>query len=82
MEICFNTKSTVLKIYPLNSNHIESTTVETLLFEHIYKEKFFAKEPDPELYWLFVYINNVDAFDIPLVKDKKILKFLYAQEKE
>jgi hypothetical protein len=58
-----------------------STTVESLLLYSIYKEKFFSKEPDPELYWLFRFEEKFDQFDSPLPKDKKILKLLYKQEK-
>ena len=60
----------------------ESTTVETLLTQHIYKEKFYAKEPDNELYWLYKLEDKFDNFDQPLVKDKKILKILYKTEKD
>ena len=31
----------------------ELTTVESLLTQHIWKEKFFSKEPDSEFYWLY-----------------------------
>ena len=60
----------------------ETTTVESLLTDHIWKEKFFAKEPDSELYWLFRHVEKGDHFDQPLSKDKKILKILSQTEKE
>jgi hypothetical protein len=59
----------------------ESTTVESLLTLNIWKEKFFQKEPDSELYWLYKLVDKSDNFDQPLTKDKKILKILYKSEK-
>lgn len=59
----------------------ESTTVESLLTQHVWKEKFFQKEPDSELYWLYKLVDKFDNFDQPLSKDKKILKILYKTEK-
>ena len=59
----------------------ETTTVETLLVDHIWKEKFFAKEPDHELYWLFIHVEKSDNFDNCLSKDKKILKIISKNEK-
>lgn len=64
--------------YPVD----ERTTVEFLLTEHLWKEKFFAKEPDAELYWLFRHVEHPDHFDQPLSKDKKILKLIANNEKE
>ena len=64
--------------YPIE----ESTTVESLLQDYIWKEKFFAKEPDTELYWLYKHIEKTDNFDQCLSKDKKILKILSKNEKE
>lgn len=59
----------------------ESTTVESLLTSNVWKEKFFLKEPDSELYWLYMLVDKFDNFDQPLTKDKKILKILYKTEK-
>ena len=42
--------------YPVD----ETTTVETLLTQHIWKEKYFQKEPDSELYWLFKLVDKSD----------------------
>jgi hypothetical protein len=42
--------------------------------EQIWKEKFFSKEPDHELYWLYLNIDKSDNFDICLSKDKRVLK--------
>ena len=64
--------------YPVN----ECTTVESLLQDHVWKEKFFLKEPDSELYWLYKYIEKSDHFDQPLSKDKKVLKILAKNEKD
>jgi len=59
----------------------ESTTVETLLQNHIWKEKILAKEPDPEFYWLYLHVERPDLFDQPLPKDLRLLKLLYKAEK-
>ena len=65
------------------SYHVdETTTVETLLTQHIWKEKYFQKEPDSEVYWLFKLVDKSDQFDQPLPKDRKILKILYKTEKQ
>jgi len=58
------------------------STVESILQQGVYKEKFFSKEPDRELYWLFKCSQKADLFDLPLPKDKRILKLIYKQEKE
>jgi hypothetical protein len=63
--------------YPVD----ETTTVETLLTQYIWKEKYFQKEPDSEFYWLFKLVDKSDQFDQPLPKDRKILKILYKAEK-
>lgn len=52
-----------------------------MLTSNVWKEKFFVKEPDSELYWLYKLVDKFDNFDQPLTKDKKILKILYKTEK-
>lgn len=64
--------------YPID----ESTTVEGLMTEWVWKEKYFQKEPDREFYWLFKHVEKSDNFDVCLSKDKKILKLLSQSEKE
>lgn len=56
--------------------------MESLLKEHVWKEKFFAKEPDFEFYWIYKHVEKADYFDQPLSKDKRILKLLYKADKE
>jgi hypothetical protein len=63
--------------YPVD----ERTTVESLLTEHVWKEKFFAKEPDHELYWLYLHVDKSDNFDHCLSKDKKLLKIVAKTER-
>jgi hypothetical protein len=64
--------------YPVD----EGTTVETLLTDWVWKEKYFQKEPDHSLYWLYKHVERSDNFDICLSKDKKIMKFLFKSERE
>mmetsp|Transcript_30995 Transcript_30995/g.30459 ORF Transcript_30995/g.30459 Transcript_30995/m.30459 type:complete len:97 (-) Transcript_30995:631-921(-) len=71
--ICVYTPTGDLYKYQVDS----STTVESLLQNHVWKEKFFQKEPDPEIYWLYKYNDKADTFDQPLSKDKKILKLIF-----
>ncbi len=63
--------------YPVD----ETTTVETLLTQHVWKEKYFMKEPDKEVYWLYRLQEGKDQFDEALPKDRKILKIIYKSEK-
>lgn len=59
----------------------ESTTVESLLLEQVWKEKFFQKEPDSEFYWLYLNVDRSDNFDVCLSKDKRLLKVISKFEK-
>ena len=57
----------------------EQTTIESLMIL-VYKEKFFQKEVDKDMYWLF--INDEEGFPLPVSKEKKILKLIYNGEHE
>jgi hypothetical protein len=57
----------------------DQTTIESLM-TLVYKEKFFQKEIDKDMYWLF--INDEEGFPFPVSKDKKILKLIYKDEHE
>jgi len=59
----------------------EATTVESLLQEQVWKEKFFQKEPDSEFYWLYLNVDRSDNFDVCLSKDKRVLKVISKFEK-
>jgi hypothetical protein len=38
----------------------ETSTVESLLTQHVWKEKYFQKEPDKEMYWLYRIAEGKD----------------------
>ena len=59
----------------------ESSTIESLLFQKVYKEKYFQKEKDKEFYWLFAIEEDETQFPKPISREKKILKILYLDEK-
>jgi hypothetical protein len=46
----------------------------------VYKEQFFVKEPDSEMYWLFT--NEEEGLPVPVPKDKKIAKLIYEDEND
>ena len=62
--------------YPID----DFTTIEHLLQKRVYKEQFFVKEPDSEMYWLFT--NEDEGLPVPVPKDKKIAKLIYEDEND
>ena len=61
-------------LYPID----DFTTIEHLLLNKVYKEKFFSREPDSEMYWLFM--NDEEEMPVPVPKDKKVAKLIYEDE--
>jgi hypothetical protein len=69
----------------------ETTTIEYLLVNHIWKEPFFQTEKDCVCYWLFIggdgsaegdsYHVDRSTFGYPVSKEKKICKLIYKNEK-
>lgn len=59
----------------------ENTTIESLLKNQIWTQKYFEKEADPTLYWLFTTEDEDSKFPKPISREKKILKLMYKDEK-
>ena len=64
----------------------EATTIESLLRDKIYKERFFDHAAESQFYWLFMQGESLDStgdlgYPMPIAKEKRLLKLLYQDEK-